>query len=95
MRKLIAIAGFVVLASCGSKDKTEQFISDYESLKNKLCACKDKECAAKAKEAADKHERSAEEKGVGKPTEAQEARFEKIEDQVNECANKYEGAAPP
>jgi hypothetical protein len=89
MKKLIMISSFLLLAACSKGSKADEFVADYGKLKDKLCACPDKECAVKVKAEADAHERSAKEKGIGKPTEAQEAKFEKIEDEINACADKH------
>lgn len=88
MKKLIVISSFLLLAACSKGSKADQFIADYGKIKDKLCACADKDCAVKAKAEADAHERSAEDKGIGKPTKEQNDRFEKIEDEINACADK-------
>jgi hypothetical protein len=63
-----------------------KFIADYAAIKDKLCACADKACADAAKAEADAHEKSG--KDI-KPTPEEEAAFEKIENEVNECAGKH------
>ena len=88
MKKLIVVATFLFLSACSKGSKADQFIADYAKIKDKLCACPDKDCAVKAKAEADAHEKSAEAKGIGEPSKEQEAKFEKIEDEINACASK-------
>ena len=93
MKKLFVVSMFVFLAACGKKagsgSAADKFLADYTAIKDKLCACTDKECATKAKAEADAHEKSDAGKKLTKEDEKKigEA-FEKVEDQINECAAK-------
>ena len=92
MKKLFIVSAFMFLAACGKKggeSAGDKIITEYGALKDKLCACADKECADKVKAESDALEERAG-KEIGKPTKDQEARFEKIEDEVNACAKKFE-----
>lgn len=94
MKRLFIVSAFLFLAACGKKDgggsAADKFLADYTAIKDKLCACADKDCASKAKAEADAHEKSEAGKKLTKEDEKKiGAAFEKVEDQINECAAKH------
>ncbi|HUS64488.1 MAG TPA: hypothetical protein VMZ28_08095 [Kofleriaceae bacterium] len=74
-----------------------KLISDYGALKDKLCKCADKACAdGVAKETEAFMAKSMETMEKTKPTKEQDEQFDKIEDEMEACAKKFETAeAPP
>lgn len=93
MKKLFIVTAFVFLAACGKKggdSPGDKIIAEYGALKDELCKCADKACADGVKAKADALEERAG-KEIGKPTKEQEAKFEKIEDELNACAKKHGG----
>jgi len=91
MKKLFIVSALVFLGACGSKGGTaDKYLADYTALKDKLCACADKTCADKVKAEADAHEKKGNELSKDDQKKIGEA-FEKVEDQVNECARKHGG----
>jgi hypothetical protein len=95
MKKLIAIAGFVFLASCSSKSGFDKVLSDFEGFKNRYCKCTDKACADKVEAEAKAWMEKMEESMKGKePTKEQDEKFDKIEEEIEKCEEKFKSAAP-
>jgi hypothetical protein len=89
MTKLITVVAFVFVAACGKKTVEDNILAEYAKAKDQLCACTDKACADGAKAFADTVEDRAR-TDIKKPTKELEQKFEKIEDQINECARKFQ-----
>ncbi|MEZ4401881.1 MAG: hypothetical protein R3B06_17765 [Kofleriaceae bacterium] len=96
MKKLaLVFAMLIPMAACGGGGAAE-LLGKMKEAKNKVCACKDKACADKVKEDmmawmmknADKF------KNV-KPTKAQDEEADKLDDEMEKCAAKFEKADEP
>ena len=89
MTKLVTVAAFLLVAACGKRTVEDNLLDEYTNLKDSLCACTSADCAKRAKAQADALEQRARE-DIKKPSKDVEQKFEKIEDQINECAHKFE-----
>jgi hypothetical protein len=89
MRKLIAIAAFVLVAGCGKRTLEDNLLDEYTKRKDQLCACENKNCAMGTKALADEVE-SRVRQDIKNPSKELEEKVEKIEKQINECARKFE-----
>ena len=99
MKTLLTVAGLFFVVACGKGGGGDagKLISDYGALKDKLCKCADKACAdGVAKETEAFMAKSMETMEKTKPTKEQDEQFDKIEDEMEACAKKFETAeAPP
>ncbi|MBK9032760.1 MAG: hypothetical protein IPL61_16075 [Myxococcales bacterium] len=98
MKKLALVFALLVpmAAACGGGGGAAELLKKMEEAKNKTCACKDKACVDKVKEEmmgwmmknADKF------KNV-KPTKAQDEKADKLDDEMDKCAEKFDKPADP
>jgi hypothetical protein len=90
MKVLLAIAGFVFIAGCGSKNAGDKIISEFEGLKDRMCKCADKACADKVNEDTTKWMQKLAEGSEkdAKPTKEQDEKFDKLGDELKACAKK-------
>ena len=98
MRKLFTVAGFLFVVACGKGGgDAGKIISEYGGYKDRLCKCADKACADKVAEEAEAWMgKQAESMEKMKPTKEQDEQFDKIENEMEACAKKFESAeAPP
>jgi len=97
MKKLLTVAGFLFFAACGKGGDFDKVLSEYGAFKDKICKCADKACADKEKAAAEAYLMDkAKSMGDKKPSKDQDEKFDKIQDEMEECAKKFESAeAPP
>jgi hypothetical protein len=89
MKKLVIALGFVGLAACGKKSVEDNILAEYTKMKDNLCACTAKDCADRAKAQADAIEQRARQ-DIKNPSKEIEKKFEAVEDQINECARKFQ-----
>jgi hypothetical protein len=99
MRNLLLVTVLVCFGAC--KDKWDKALSEYEGLKDKMCACKDAACAKGVKDEIDQWRDSMKknfDKDEKPPAKLNE-QGEKIDKEMRECrrklrdADKGEGAA--
>lgn len=70
-------------------DKIDQLVARMQGFRDRLCACKDKACGeAVRKELATWQASLGKEIGDAKPTQAQDAAFDKLDAEVKACAAK-------
>ena|SRR5436190_4853607 len=99
MRKLLLIAGLGVLSlagfGCKKGGDADKIISEYSGFKDRLCKCADKACADKVTQESEAWmAKQVEAMSKTKPTKEQDAKFDKIEDEMEACAKKFSEAAP-
>jgi hypothetical protein len=87
MTKLMTALAFLVFVGCKSSPE-DRILDEYTKMKDNLCACAAKDCADRAKAQADAIEQRARQ-DIKSPSKEVEQKFEKVEDQINECARKF------
>ncbi len=92
-----AIVAAVLFAGCHSDDKFDEALAQFETFRDRMCACKDLACTEKVQTDWRTYRDSIVQR-VGrdaKPNEAQEKKGRVVQEEMRVCRKKLDPAAAP